>query len=226
MVHGQAHRRTLAEKLGNSARCRSTESTGLRGQSGGREKTKSGDESARSMDSDGRRLQDDGGKRKFLSLQCQDRAGLAGDRGRGVSIVPQRLDVKEVGVELEHGLLPGRDLGARGHHADAARRRRSRRWPEIQKDTSPALPYCVGNVQVPADCVEESRLVLVDLLGVQTRDLAPGASRVVSVLEVLGRENERGKEDAAAALQGTRSLVVPRLFHCEVELRNMVLDEN
>lgn len=177
------------------------------------------------MNCDGRRLHNDGSKRKFLSFEGEDRASFKAD-GRRTDKVPQRLDVEELGVELEHGLLPTRNLGARRHHADATGRRRWRRRPEIQKNPGPSFPYSVGDVQVPVDCVKESRLVLVDLLSVKARDLAPGAGGVVSVLKVLGRENEGGKKDTATALQGTSSLVIPRLFHGEILSRDVPLDED
>ena len=140
--------------------------------------------------------------------------------------VSQRLYVQKFAVKLEHRLLPSRDLGARRHHVEAAGRRRSRRGPKVQENPGPSLPYRVGNVQIPIDRVEEGRLVLVDLLGVKTRDLAPSASRVISVLEVLGRKNEGSEEDATTALQGTSSVVILGLFHGEILSRDVSLDED
>jgi hypothetical protein len=81
-------------------------------------------------------------------------------------------------------------------------------------------------VQLPIDGEQEGNLVLVDLVGVETRDLAPRTSRVVTVLEVLGGQNERGEKHAPPTLQGTIRVVIVWLLHGEVVLGNMRLDED
>jgi hypothetical protein len=54
-----------------------------------------------------------------------------------------------------------------------------------QDNLLPLLPYRVNNVQFPVDSFEEGHLVGVDLADLEARDLAPCASRVVAVLQVL-----------------------------------------
>ena len=51
-----------------------------------------------------------------------------------------------------------------------------------QDDFLPFLPYRINDVQFPVDSFEESHLVGVDFANLETRDLAPCASRVVAVL--------------------------------------------
>jgi hypothetical protein len=54
-----------------------------------------------------------------------------------------------------------------------------------QNDVLPFLPNRVNNVEFPVDSLEESHLVGVDLTNLEARDLAPCASRVVAVLQIL-----------------------------------------
>jgi hypothetical protein len=49
----------------------------------------------------------------------------------------------------------------------------------------PLLPDRVSDVELPVDSLEESHFVSVDLADLEARDLAPSASRVVTVLQVL-----------------------------------------
>jgi hypothetical protein len=89
----------------------------------------------------------------------------------------------------------------------------------------PLLPNRVSDVQLPVHSLEKRHLVGVDLADFEARDLAPCASRVVAILQVLGRENERCKEHATSTLQSTQRGIL-RLGHGEVMLGQMSLDED
>jgi hypothetical protein len=89
----------------------------------------------------------------------------------------------------------------------------------------PLLPNGVSDVQLPVNSLEERHLVGVDLTDLEARDLAPCASRVVAILQVLRRENERCKEHATSTLQSTERGIL-RLGHGEVMLGQMGLDED
>lgn len=52
-------------------------------------------------------------------------------------------------------------------------------------DFLPLLPDRVGDVEFPVDSLQEGHLVGVDLTDLEARDLAPCASGVVAVLQVL-----------------------------------------
>jgi hypothetical protein len=56
-------------------------------------------------------------------------------------------------------------------------------------------------VELPVDSLEESHLVRIDLLSLQTGDSAPRARRVVAILEILRSQDERSEEHAPTALQ-------------------------
>lgn len=49
----------------------------------------------------------------------------------------------------------------------------------------PFLPNWIGDVEFPVDGLQEGHLVGVNLTDLEARDLAPCASRVVAVLQVL-----------------------------------------
>lgn len=224
VVHGETHVRT-PDKLGDSARCRSTETAGLRCQLGGWEKTESRDKAAGRVNRDRRRLHDNGCQGELLRIKGEHGARLA-SHGRGEGKVTQRLHVQQIGIEPKHGRFPSRDLRAAWHHANTTRRRGSRRRPKVQEDPGPALPNSVGDVQIPAHGMEESRFVLVDLLGVKARNLTPSTSRVVSVLEIFGGQDQGSEEHATTTLQGSRRLIVLGLFHGEILSRNVFFDQD
>lgn len=97
---------------------------------------------------------------------------------------------------------------------------------ELQNDVGPALEDGIGDVEAPVDGHQERHLVLVDLVGAETADLAPRARGVVAVLQVLGGQDEGGQEHAAPALEGARSVALVRLLHGEVEAGDVGLDED
>lgn len=84
----------------------------------------------------------------------------------------------------------------------------------------------VWDVQLPVDRQEESHLILVDLLDIEARDLAPGLCRVVPVLQILGSQNQSSKEHAAPTLETRVLEAIARLFHGEVAGRDMGLDQD
>ena len=54
-----------------------------------------------------------------------------------------------------------------------------------QDNLLPLLPDGVRDVELPVDSGEESHFVGIDLADLEARDLAPGSSRVIAVLQVL-----------------------------------------
>ena len=84
----------------------------------------------------------------------------------------------------------------------------------------------IGDVDAPVYSEKKGHLVLVNLQSVQTGDLAPGASGVVAVLEVLGGQDQRREEHAAPALQSADGVGVVRLLHREVVARDVRFDEH
>jgi hypothetical protein len=54
-----------------------------------------------------------------------------------------------------------------------------------QNDFLPFFPNRISDVKLPIDSLEKGHLVGVDLTDLEARDLAPCASRVVAVLQVL-----------------------------------------
>ena len=79
-------------------------------------------------------------------------------------------------------------------------------------------------MEPPADGAEEHQLVLVDLGGVQSGDLAPRTGRVVPVLQVLGREDQRGEEHASATLHGPAGRLPAILVRGRIGAGNVRLD--
>lgn len=81
-------------------------------------------------------------------------------------------------------------------------------------------------MKLPVDGKDESQLVLIDLVCCKTGDFAPGTGGIVAVLKVLGRENQSSEKHAAAALESTTLMTVVRLFHGEIVLGDMGLDQD
>ena len=89
----------------------------------------------------------------------------------------------------------------------------------------PTVVHLVGDVQLPVNREQESHLILVDLLGVKPRNLTPGARRVVAILQILGCQDQSREEHATTALKNATRMAVVRLFHGEVMIRHMGLDQ-
>jgi hypothetical protein len=100
------------------------------------------------------------------------------------------------------------------------------RWCVLKNDIGPSLEDLIGNMHLPVDSKQESNFVLVNLFSSESRDLAPGARRIISVLKILGGKDQSSKKHATAALECAVSMSVHRLFHCEIMFRHMRLDEN
>lgn len=81
-------------------------------------------------------------------------------------------------------------------------------------------------METPIDSNKESHLVLVDLVRVQPADLTPGASRVVSILQVLRSQDEGRQEHATTALQSSDGITILRLFHGEIMFGDMWLNQD
>lgn len=133
-------------------------------------------------------------------------------------------NVGQLRIQSKDELLPAQDLLV--HLSNSARRGRAWRRGVLENDLGPSLKDILGDVKVPADSKEEGNLVLVDLLGVESRDLAPGASSVISVLEILGGQDQGREEHATATLKGAVGMSVRRLLGGKVVLGNVGLDEN
>ncbi len=93
-----------------------------------------------------------------------------------------------------------------------------------QHEIGPALKDALGDVQAPVDGLEEGHLVGVDLVRAQSRDLAPGAGRVVAILQVLGGQDQGGQEHAPTTLERPHGRAIFRLGTGEVEGGDAVLD--
>lgn len=96
----------------------------------------------------------------------------------------------------------------------------------LENNLSPPSEDLIGDVQLPVDGEEKGNLVLVDLLDVEARNLAPGPGRVVSVLQILGRKDQGREEHAPAALKSSVSVAVLILLHSKATLGNVRLDED
>lgn len=138
--------------------------------------------------------------------------------------VGQVRDVSQLRVQSKDELLPAQDLLVQ--LSNSAGRGRAGRRGVLENDFGPSLKDIFGDVEVPANSKEESNLVLVDLLGVESRDLAPSASSVVSVLEILGSQDQSRKKHASTTLKGAIGMSVRGLLSRKVVLGNMRLDEN
>lgn len=138
--------------------------------------------------------------------------------------VGQIRDVSQLRVQSKNELLPAQDLLV--HLSNPARRGRAWRRGVLENDFGPSLEDILRDVKVPANGKEESNLVLVDLLGVESRDLAPSASSVVSVLEILGSQDQSREKHATTTLKCAIGMSVRGLLGRKVVLGNMRLDEN
>ena len=79
-------------------------------------------------------------------------------------------------------------------------------------------------MQAPTDGLEKGHLVGVDLRGSQAGNLAPVPSRVIAILQILGRQDESGQEHPTAAMQSPGARAIVRLLLGEVHGRDTVLD--
>jgi len=96
----------------------------------------------------------------------------------------------------------------------------------LDEDVLPALEQGLRYVKLPVDGLKECHLVRVDFIDREARNLAPSTRRVVAVLKIFRCKNQCSKKHASAALQGATPVSVNRLFHSEVEFRNMSLDDD
>lgn len=96
----------------------------------------------------------------------------------------------------------------------------------LEHNISPSLEDLIGDVELPVDSKEKSDLVLVDLMSVEPRNLAPSPSRVVPVLEILGGQDQSREEHAAATLERAIGMSILGLLSSKVVSRDMRLDEN
>lgn len=94
-----------------------------------------------------------------------------------------------------------------------------------QDDLLPLLPDRIGDVEFPVHGREEGHLVGVDFAHLQAGNFTPRTSGVVAVLQVFGGKDESSQEHAATTLEGSNGRNILRLFHSEIMLRHMCLDE-
>lgn len=136
----------------------------------------------------------------------------------------QTFNVVQLRVEFKDNHLPVRALlrVPLGGSSGGGGGRRS----VLQDNFCPALEDFVSDVQLPVDRQQECNFVLVDFSRVEPGNLAPGSGRVVTILKVLGSEDESSKEHAAAALKCAALLLVVGLFHGEIVLRDVGLNED
>lgn len=81
-------------------------------------------------------------------------------------------------------------------------------------------------MKAPVDLAQEHPLVHVDLTNLEPRHLAPRFRRVVSVLQILGSQNQSCQEHATTAHERAISRAVHSLLHGKVALRHMWPDED
>lgn len=96
----------------------------------------------------------------------------------------------------------------------------------LENNFGPSSENLISDVELPVDSKEKGDLVLVDLLDVEARDLAPGTCRVVAVLKILGSKDQGREEHAPAALKRSVSEPILVLLHSKATLGNVRLDED
>jgi hypothetical protein len=79
-------------------------------------------------------------------------------------------------------------------------------------------------MHLPVDCEQKGDLILVDLLGVESRNLAPSSSRIVTVLEIFRSKNQSREEHATTALERAIGMSILGLLHSEVMFWHMGLN--
>jgi hypothetical protein len=90
----------------------------------------------------------------------------------------------------------------------------------------PLLPDRIDDVKLPVDCSKESHFVRINLAHFEARDFAPSAGRVVTILQILGCQDQGRKEHTTTALQCTQGCNILGLLHREVVFGDMRLDQN
>lgn len=135
------------------------------------------------------------------------------------------LDVGQIRVQTQDNLLPLQRLLGNGL-GEGARGGRWWRRSVLEHDLGPPLEDVIRDVQLPVDSKQECNLVLVDLMYIEARNLAPGSRGVVAVLKVLGRENQGREEHAPAALKGPVGVAVLVLLSDKATLGDVGLDKD
>lgn len=81
-------------------------------------------------------------------------------------------------------------------------------------------------MKAPVDLTQEHPLVHVDLTDLEPRHLAPCFGRVVSVLQILGSQDQSCQKHATTTHERTIGWAVHSLLHSEIALRHMWPDED
>jgi hypothetical protein len=81
-------------------------------------------------------------------------------------------------------------------------------------------------VHLPVDSEQKGDLILVDLLGVESRNLTPGSSRIVTVLEIFRSKNQSREEHATTALERAIGVSILGLLHGEVVFWHVGLNQD
>jgi hypothetical protein len=237
LSNGEAHGTGLTKSLGTGTHSRGAESTGLRSKAWSGQESKRGSKAAGRISRSRNRVHDSGGHGfdafKTVAHQlvrgvkntARRRSAKIATLGAGLDGGDEALNVGQLGIKLQDDSLPVHSLLGNGL-GDAARRTGGRRRGVLENNLSPALEHVVCNVQSPVDSEQEGDFVLVDLVGVEPGNLAPGACRVVAVLKILGSQDEGGEEHATAALQSAVGMTILGLLHDEVVLGHMGLNED
>jgi hypothetical protein len=79
-------------------------------------------------------------------------------------------------------------------------------------------------MEFPIHSLQEHHFILINLLGLQTRDLAPSTGGVVPILQVFRCKNQRGEKHTSSALHRSSAWAVAGLFHGEVMVWNVWSD--
>jgi hypothetical protein len=94
-------------------------------------------------------------------------------------------EIRQLWIQTQDDSLPIYDLLGHNLGDTSGRRRARRRRRVLENYVGPSLEDLVNDMHLPIDCVEKSDFVLVDLLSVKPRNLAPGPGRIVSILKIL-----------------------------------------
>ncbi|KAL2292913.1 hypothetical protein FJTKL_07955 [Diaporthe vaccinii] len=139
--------------------------------------------------------------------------GVVGESARRHDV----FQIIQIGVQLEYDPLEVLALMLKLHESSARSRRWRLRRRKLHDAVSPAVVHLLGDVQVPVDREKECHLVLVDLVGSETGNLTPGASRVVPVLQVFRGQDQSREKHSAATLKSATGMAV--ILKCDLQSR-------
>lgn len=214
-----------SEKLRRNTHCRGAESTAGGNQApGGRQESQCWKcrqlLSTRAAHRCGLRFQDEG---------LDELGNAAQPRGDPQPLLRrcEVIQIVQLGSQTLNELLEGSTFtlkaGVPGKTATTGRRKGR---GVLHDAVAPDLVQVLANVELPIDSGEEGKFIFVDLADLEPRNLAPGSSRIIAVLEPLRGEDQGSKEHTTATLQDPTSVRLVGLLHGEIMARNVRLDQD